>query len=167
MTQNQPVHEAGNPHGCPCGHEEQNASERPPVVASAAHIDPVGVDLDSIEGRLAFGGTLYRGHVEALVAEVRRLREREAALTRSLDAEIQSTARKVADDAAEYAQDVTGLLSEQDTLVAAITQVHALHQPDEDGFCRSCRTMPHPCPTALAIGDDDRVIESPSGWIGA
>lgn len=38
------------------------------------------------------------------------------------------------------------------TLSVAVGKVNQLHQPDEDGFCRACRTEMHPCATAKAIG---------------
>jgi hypothetical protein len=147
-----------------------------PVVPSSAHDDhPVTLDLARYLGkvdaarwvagtdslRCASIASDYVADVPVLVTEVRRLQQREADLTRSLDVEIAATARKVADDAAEYARDVTTLAEERDaataqldTVVEALSAVHRLHQPDPVGYCKSCRTDEFPCKTARAIGAD-------------
>ena len=44
------------------------------------------------------------------------------------------------------------LEAQLDALVATVTEVHKLHQPDGTGYCTSCRTDQWPCKTALAIG---------------
>lgn len=141
------VDDAGQRLRAALGADDHNATDVRPVVPVVARV----LDIDELERFAAAGDRLPPADVLPLIAELRRLRhERDALLDRLSD-------RTAGKWSAEDERDQLRLELDADrkaigVLGAAVGKVNALHQPDGDGFCRACRTVESPCPTAVALG---------------